>query len=92
MIRNVEGITYEDLSQTLTHLGFEECERTDTRSYLHRESGAFIVYPRHPLTDTVLLHHLLEARATIDGFGVMRADEFDLLLLREAKPLTAVSS
>jgi hypothetical protein len=91
MTRNIEGITYEDLSQTLTRLGFEECERTDTRSYLHRESGAFIVYPRHPLTDTVLLHHLLEARATVDGFGVMEVGDFDLLLLREAKSLTTVA-
>lgn len=88
MTRNVNGITYDDLSRTLTRLGFEERERDNARSYLHRESGAFLAYPRKPLTDAVLLHHILEARATADGFGVTDAATFDLLLLREAKPST----
>lgn len=86
MTRNVDGITYSDLSRTLVHIGFEERERTEARSYLHRQSGAFIVYPRQPLADTAQLHHVLEARATVDGFGLMDATDFDLLLLRESSP------
>jgi hypothetical protein len=72
------------LGRTLTHIGFEERERHDARSYLHRESGAFLVYPRQPRTDTAQLHHVLEAQATVDGFGLMNAPDFDLLLLRKA--------
>jgi hypothetical protein len=84
--RHVNGVTYNDLHWALIALGFEVRERPEARSYLHRASGAFIVYPAFPLTDTALLHHVLEARATVDGFGVTNAADFDLLLIQEAKP------
>ena len=88
MTRTVSGVTYQDLGRALTHLGFEERESGDARSYLHRESGAFIVYPLLPLANTAFLHHVLEARGTVDGFGLLDAHAFDLLLLRQANPAT----
>ena len=86
MVKTIKGLTYRDLAQALIQLGFVERETEDARSYLHKPSDAFIVFPRLPQNEPVRVHHLLTARGTVDGFNIMVGDDFDLLLLRLAGP------
>jgi len=79
MIDTVKGRTYDDLDRVLRRLGFEAKEHDNVRSYLHRESDAFITLPRLPLTDPLREYHLAAARMTADAFGLSGQDDFDAL-------------
>lgn len=87
MVQTVKGLTYQELSLALKEVGFEERERDGSRLYQHREiEDAFLSLPLLPRANPVRIQHLLAARGTVDGFGIMDAVDFDLLLLRMAGP------
>jgi hypothetical protein len=72
-------VTYGQLDSVLRSFGFTcqvETKHGPARRYEHKESGALILLPAYPEEDRMLLHHLLTAQVTLDGFGVAEPAEF----------------
>jgi hypothetical protein len=73
-------VTYGQLDKVLRSLGFS-CRLLEkdppARIYEQKEAGAMIMIPPFPETDFVLDYHLLEARTTVDLFGIADPKLFD---------------
>ena len=93
MASTLEGLTYADLERTLVPLGFQIQDHDDRRVFKH-PSEALLIYPIVPLDSNVRGYHYLMAKMAVDGFGIMDAGKFDLLLLRvtHTKSLAATPS
>lgn len=74
------GVTYGQLDQVLRSLGFtcrEVKGEPPAFRYEHKETGALISLPPFPKTDSVLDHHLVGTRTTLDLFGIADPTLFD---------------
>jgi hypothetical protein len=68
--------TYGRLDEVLRSLNFTfEGVEKKNRVYIHKATGALIVYPDFPAKKTVLPQHLLGVRATLEAYGI--ADPLD---------------
>ena len=76
-----KGITYGALDSTLLALGFQEKTYETHRLYEKKEAVAIIVLPRNIEMDKpAYAVHLLTARHTVSGKGIMGELEFEELL------------
>jgi hypothetical protein len=77
-------VTYGQLDKVLRSLGFGCRLVTDdpppTRVYEHTESGAVIMMPPFPFSDSVVDYHLVGARTTLNLFGIADPSVFDAKL------------
>lgn len=63
--------TYGRLDEVLRGLNFSFMGiKKKNRVYLHKQTGAPIVYPEFPAAKKVLPRHLLMARAVLDAYGI----------------------
>jgi hypothetical protein len=68
--------TYGRLDEVLRGLNFSFTGvQEKNRVYLHKQTGALIVYPEFPAAKKVLPRHLLAVRAVLDAYGI--ADPLD---------------
>jgi hypothetical protein len=63
--------TYGRLDEVLRGLNFTfEGVEKKNRVYIHKETGALIVYPDFQAKKTVLPEHLVGVRATLHAYGI----------------------
>jgi hypothetical protein len=75
--------TYGRLTQTLRSLGFTVHEpKPGVVVYKHAETGALIILPKFPDDDQVYWHHLADAWAMLDAYGIATKPEFASRLLK----------
>lgn len=79
-----KAITYKELRQMLEAEGFvfrivksKITINGEHSLFEHKESGAELRYPIFRPSDPVRPVHLMMARVTMDGFGVMAKEDFD---------------
>ena len=71
-------VTFAWLRRFLLDHGFtEEIVPKSHIGFRHEDSGAEIFLPIYRSNQLVMPHHLLTVRFTLDGWGVMGADQFD---------------
>ena len=81
------GITYGALDSALLALGFQEKTYETHRLYEKKEAGAIIVLPRNIQMDKPAHPaHLLTARHTVSGMGIMDEADFEELLTESVEP------
>ena len=73
--------TYGLLTQTLCSLGFTVHEPEPGALVFEHETGAVIILPKFPENDRVYWHHLADARAMLDAYGIVEAPDFASRLL-----------
>jgi hypothetical protein len=79
-------VSYGHLDEVLRGLGFSariakgDALEGDARVYRHPGTEALIVLPVFPAEETVLPHHLLAVRATLDNFGIADPLDFNAML------------
>jgi hypothetical protein len=81
MSATVSELTYGHLAQALHELGFVEEVDSRGRTFTHA-SGARLPLPSLEDEDALRSDHLVASRGIVNDFGVMDAEDFDLLLLR----------
>ena len=74
--------TYGRLTQTLRSLGFTVHEPKPGVLVYKHETGAVIILPKFPDEDRVYWHHLADARAMLDAYGIASGPEFASRLLK----------
>lgn len=80
---SVKTATYQQLTDTLTQLGFQRRVTPQFTAYRNAPLGALIVLPQDDTPGGwVRPLHLAAARATVVGKGAATAAEFDRLLLQ----------
>ena len=70
-------ITYAQLREFLRSLGFKAYDTADGPVYKHKVSGALLAFPNLPEAQYVMPHHMVGTRMTLDGFGILDANEFE---------------
>ena len=81
-----EVITYQTLSDALSHLGFKTIITSEFLAFRHAELDAYIILPPEDLSQPLSPLHRAAARATVAGKGVAPPAEFDRLLTPAAQP------
>lgn len=85
MIQMSSELTYADLDNALQRIGYTREESAEERIYRHpADKNARIRYPVLPFSEPVREYHRVAARQIADGFGIIEAADFDLLLVRLA--------
>jgi len=86
-----ESITFRELSDALSHLGFQKKTTAQFTVFRKEDRGAMIVLPPESSIIHVSPMHITAARETVVGKGIAGSQEFDQLLSSAAaKKLMAV--
>lgn len=78
----LQSVTFEQLSEALTQLGFEMRETLEFTMFRNAEFDAVIILPREDASSILRPIHLAAARATVAGKGVAAPVDFDRLLIQ----------
>ena len=71
------SITYGQLAELLPAIGFSPGETTeDNRVFLHRPTGALMMYPDLPADEPVIPRHLGMVRVILKAYGLPIPAEF----------------
>ena len=74
------AVTFDQLSQVLALLGFDERDMPEFIMFRNAEFDAVITLPREDATATLRPLHVAAARATVAGKGVASPADFNQLL------------
>lgn len=91
--KTIPGLTYQNLDAALKHLGYVREDQPEEVIYRYPDAEkAVLVFSPRSGSEEVRGVDVLAARSVIDGFDLMAAKDFDLLLLRlSGTPLPALT-
>jgi hypothetical protein len=79
----MSDVSYQRLDKALRSLGFSYSGVKEmNRVYLHKETGALVVYPEFPPDELVLPRHLQTVRAILNAYGIADPTDFEAKLQR----------
>ena len=78
MSEKVSKITYGDLGNFLTSLGFEEIRKTGHTVFRNNEFDSLITLPRYRKNRHVESRHLLMIKVNLTGKGIPGGDSLDI--------------